>query len=242
METSIIVNQVLILVILIAIGFGASKKGIINETVQKGLADLIFHISLPLLIITTMAKLELTPVIIRNSGLVILTGYIALFLLQLSSRISARILKLDTRSKTIHKVHTVYGNIVFLGFPLLDSLFPGGEGIFYATLFQLVSNSLMWTSGIYILNKENQIHWTANLKNLLNPNTMSFFVGLLLMLFQLKLPQVLQQSLGGLGKTSIYLAMLYIGAMLAQMSFRGVFGKLSVWVLSINKPLWTESP
>lgn len=55
------------------------------------------------------------------------------------------------------------------------------------------------------------------------------------MLSGFKLPVVLDVPLSGLGQTTHYLSMLYIGGMLAQTNIKGVFGMKRVYLLSINK-------
>ena len=98
----------------------------------------------------------------------------------LVGKVSSRIAKLPPKSGSVHIVHTMFGNIVYLGFPLINVLFPGGEGLFYAMLFHLASSLIMWTAGINIL-QNNSKSWLSGLKNLLNPNTFAFLIGFLLL-------------------------------------------------------------
>ncbi len=235
MQFEVIVNQILIIGILVLIGVIATKRKIITTQIKDGIAKIVFDITLPLLIVTTLSNVKITEEILRNSALVIIFSYIGLFALMFAGILSSKILKLNVRTGTIHILHTVLGNIVFLGFPLFNALFPGGEGLLYATLFHLVSSTLMWTWGIYILNKENNSGFLSNLKHLVNPNTIAFVVGLLMMFFGIKFPEVINTPLSGLGKTTIYLSMLYIGAMLAHTHIKGVFNLKHVFILSLNK-------
>ncbi len=46
-------------------------------------------------------------------------------------------------------LHITFGNTVLLGFPLIDAIFPETNALLYATLFLLVSSSMVWTLGIY---------------------------------------------------------------------------------------------
>jgi malate permease and related proteins len=131
----------------------------------------------------------------------------------------------------------MFGNIVFLGFPLMDALFPGGEGLLYAAVFQLASNSVMWTFGVWIFLRGNGGSRKELLKNMLNPNTIAFFLGILIMVLHVQFPDVIYEPLHGLGKSTIYLSMLYIGAMLVQTRVRGIFSKPHIFLLSFNKLL-----
>lgn len=237
MQSSIILYQIAILAILVVVGIIATHFKIITERVRKGLGDLVFDITLPLLIVTTFARIELNTEIIRNSGLVFLFAYLALGTMYLVGAISSRFLKLKGNQRAVYLMHHMFGNIVFLGFPLMDALFPGGEGLLYAAVFQLASNSIMWTFGVWVFLKGNNGRRGEIWKKLLNSNTIAFFVGLLLMFFRIRLPDIVFEPLNGLGKSTIYLSMLYIGAMLMQTHVRGTLRKPHVFLLSFNKLL-----
>ncbi len=239
MYTEIIITQVLILAILVVIGIVATKLGLISGDLKEGIARLVFNITLPLLILTNLSELDLTPEIIRNSGLVILFSYAGLCLMLAVGIVSSGIQRLDPSKRTIHLLHSMFGNIVFLGYPLINTLFPGGEGLLYATLFHLASNSLQWTLGVYLLVRKEKVNWSAHLKHLLNPNTIALVLGLIMMGFSIRFPAILRKPLGGLGNTTLYLSMIYIGAILAQTNFRGILRKGYIIVLSMNKLITT---
>jgi malate permease and related proteins len=221
MHNNIILYQIAILAILVVIGIAATKFRIITEGGKKGIADLVFDVTLPLLIITTFARIDMTTEILLNSGLVFLFAYFALAIMYGIGDLSAWIMKLHGNQRAVFINHHMYGNIVFLGFPLMDALFPGGEGLLYAAVFQLASNSVMWTFGVWVFLKGNGGKRRDVWKNMLNPNTVAFFAGILIMVFSIRFPDVIFEPLHGLGKTTIYLSMLYIGAMLVQTRVRG---------------------
>ncbi len=234
-HTEIIINQILILGVIALVGVIAARAGVINETLKEGIASLVFNITLPLLILSSFTALDITIELLRNGFMVIIMTYFSMFFLLFMGKISARLLKMEKETSSIHVLHTAFGNIVFLGFPLMNTLFPGGQGLFYATLFYLVSNSVMWTIGVNILNHSSELGVRQKVKNLLNPNTVAFVIGILLMLTGINLPEVIDLPLSGLGQTTNYLSMLYIGGMLAQTDIKGVFGRKQVYLLSINK-------
>ncbi len=237
MQNSIIIYQVAVLAILVAVGIIATLLKVITEGVRKGIADLVFDITLPLLIITTFARIDLSVEILRNSGLVFLFAYLALGIMYGAGDLFAKVLRLKGQQRAVFINHHMFGNIVFLGFPLMDALFPGGEGLLYAAVFQLASNSIMWTFGVWVFLKGNGGSKKDVWKNMINSNTIAFFIGLAIMLTRLPLPDLVFEPLHGLGKSTIYLSMLYIGAMLVQTKVKGTLKKGHVFVLSFNKLL-----
>lgn len=237
MHNDIIFYQIGVLAILVLIGVLATKLKVITEKVKDGIASIVFDITLPLLIITTFVRIDLTPEILRNSGLVFLFTYLALGLMYLTGHFSAALSRLKGNQRAVFINHHMFGNIVFLGFPLMDALFPGGEGLLYAAIFQLASNSVMWTFGVWVFLKGNGGKRKEVWKNMLNANTIAFFIGLALMFVRIRVPDIIYEPLHGLGRSTIYLSMLYIGAMLTYTSVRGIFRKPHVFLVTFNKLL-----
>ena len=158
-----------------------------------------------------------------------------MFLLLLFGTISAKLLKLESKAYTIHRIHTTFGNIAFLGYPLLDSLFPGGKGLLFAVVYHIVVSSMLWTIGVMLFNKNKKIKLAQSLKHLINPNTIAFALGIVAFLVKLELPYILDKTFSGLGGTTIYLSMIYIGMMLSRISIKGTFKELQIYVVSVNK-------
>jgi len=235
MQFGVIIYQISILGILALIGIFTSRRNILPDNARQTLHSIVFSITLPLLIVSSLARLEFSKEILRNGGLVIGFTYLAIFLQLLIGYFSARALKLKNVQARLHQVHTFFGNIVFLGFPLIDALFPGGEALLYAALYQLATNTILWTVGVILLNNDPEKGKKVNFGKLINPNTVALTIGFLMMIFHIKLPPILEDSLGNLGKTTLYLAMLYIGILLGKSKILAVLGKLQTFVLSFNK-------
>ncbi|MFW6248286.1 MAG: AEC family transporter [Bacteroidota bacterium] len=236
MKTQIIIEQIIVLGILIMTGAIGAWTRVINATVKESIARLVFNITLPLLIITTFMNMEISGKLLKNGLWVLIFSNIAIFIMWGVGNITLKWLKIKPKVKSIHLVHTMFGNIVFLGFPLIDAMFPKTEALLYAALYYLVSTYIMWTIGITILQKDgSKKDLKHQMKNLFNPNTIAFFIGLIFMLFQVKVPELAYNALKGIGKTTIYLSMLYIGSVLATTPIKGIFKRYDTFILSLNK-------
>lgn len=238
MYFSIITNQILILAFLAAIGVIATKFNVISEDVKNSIAKIVFNITLPALIITSVTHVELNQELLFNSLLVFILSHIGIILLFITGKISRKILKLKDKKGNIHVIHTMLGNVAFLGYPLFSALFPGGEGLFYAVIFHLTQDIYIWTVGVYEFNHSKDLSLKESLKHLINPNIIAFIAGIIMLLFGLKIPEYFDSTVSGLGKTTIYLAMLYIGAVLAQNTMITAFKKPEIYVLIFNKMLF----
>jgi hypothetical protein len=237
MYFSIIINQILILAFLAIIGVIATKLKVITEQVKNGIATVVFNITLPALIITSVTNVQLNREVLSNSLWVFIVSNIGIILLYASGKLSRKLLNIQGKTGNVHVIHTMLGNVAFLGYPLFSALFPGGEGLIYAVIFHLTQDIYIWTIGVFEFNSSKNLKFTDSLKHLLNPNTVAFAIGLIMLGFSIKIPKLLFDPIYGLGKTTIYMAMLYIGAVLAQNTMFSAFRKLQIYVLGFNKML-----
>jgi len=238
MYFSIIINQILVLAFLALIGVLASKLKVINEQVKNSIAAIVFNITLPALIISSVTHVELNKELMTNSVWVFIMANIGISMLYFSGRLSRKLLQIPGKKGNVHIIHTMLGNVAFLGYPLFSALFPGGEGLFYAVIFHLTQDIYIWTVGVFEFNHTKGIKFKETLKHLVNPNTISFAIGLTMLGFGIQFPDLIYNPIAGLGKVTIYLAMLYIGAVLAQNPMIKAFKKIEIYVLGINKMLF----
>ncbi len=238
MYLSIITNQILILAFLAIIGVIATKLRVISEEVKNSMATLVFNITLPALIITSVSNVEINRDILNNSILVFIIANLGIIMLYFTGKFSRFALRIKGKKGNVHVIHTMLGNVAFLGYPLFSALFPGGEGLFYAVIFHLTQDIYIWTIGVLEFHNSQKLTFKESLKHLINPNTIAFGVGLLMLIIGFKLPEYIFKPLSGLGKATIYLAMLYIGAVLAQNPMLKAFKKKEIYFLVFNKMLF----
>jgi len=93
----------------------------------------------------------------------------------------------DIDEKKLSEFSMVFGNIGFLGLPILDSLF-GDKGVFMGAFFVASFNVLIWTLGIVILAKGRDDIKVTVKKIFLNYGTVPCAIGLLLFVLNFKLP------------------------------------------------------
>jgi malate permease and related proteins len=236
MQINIILNQILILSILVLIGIIGSKANVITKEAKDFLAKIIFNITLPLALLTNFSRIDVTPRILSNSLLVIGLSALVLLFMLLAGWLTTRLMKMKTSDAVIFKSHSLFGNIIFLGFPLISSLF-GEEGLLYAGMFQVVSNMFIWTIGVIILNQGNNNSLKKNLLHILNPNTIAVVIGFTMFMFSVKLPPILLKPLGGLGDSNTYLSLVYMGSILYFTSFKTLFNNKITYLISFNRLL-----
>ncbi len=234
MEAEIVVTQIFTLAVVVIIGVLAARFRVLTNDSKDVLSKVIFNISLPLMLFTNFFTLEATPRLISNSLTVLgLTGFVILLLFA-AGWVASRIFRLKGAEAAIFKAHSMFGNTIFLGFPLITALY-GTEGLLYASMYQLVSSIIMWTAGVIILSHGNGSSWKRSLRKVFNPNTVATLAGLLFFLVQVRLPDLLLKPMGQLGSANTWLSMLYIGALMSFSSVGGMIKRKSVYLLSLNR-------
>jgi malate permease and related proteins len=234
MPVNIIINQILILVILVMTGIIGSGLRVITPPAKDFLAKIIFNITLPAMLFTNFSMVDLTPRLLNNSLMVLLLATLSLLFMLFVGWLTSRILRLKHGDAGIFRLHSMMGNIIYLGFPVISALF-GKEGLLYASIFTLVSNFLMWTVGLLVITRGKEVSVRRNLKHFFNPNTIAIVSGFILFLLSVKLPPIILDSLGGLGSTNTYLSMLFIGSILFYASVRDMISNIAIYVLSFNR-------
>jgi predicted permease len=219
------------------VGFAAAKAKIIQENNASLLSGFILKISLPLLIITTISHQPFHLNALKNLILGFILSYAALLLLYISGKLFSNSLHLQKDEKKIFELHSIFGNVVFIGFPFIGSLFPSGEGLLYAAIFQLASDSILWTAGIASLQTNDESSKKINLKKLVNVNTIAFVIAIFLWISGLKIPPLIEKPFADIGHTTTVLSLIYVGYILSQVSIGKTFKKFSIYVLSFNKLL-----
>lgn len=234
MQQNLITEQIVFLAVLVLIGVLASRLGVIKSETRDALARIIFNITLPLMLFTNFSKLELTPVILRNSLVVICLSMAAMLLMLGAGAATSRMFRAGRDQRSVYTIHNSFGNIIYFGFPIVTSLF-GELGLFYASIYAFVSIMLLWTLGVYIITRNSGRGLRQNLRQMVNPNSVAILAGFLLFLLRIKIPHFLLEPFRSLGATTIYLSMLYIGALLGLMKIREILASKMVLVTTLNK-------
>ncbi len=235
MGFDVIAAQIVMLGIAMLVGFLSIKTKYLEPAIANSISKVIVRITLPLLIITTITSQELNLGMLKNAGLLIIIELAVLILMFAAASLCANLFGLRQATNTMHRLMGTFGNVIFLGYPLITALY-GQTGLFYAVIYALVNDGFVWTYGVYLLSKDGEkTSRKSPLLNLINPNTVSFVISIFMLVFGLKLPGVIHTALSGIGSLTTYLSMLFIGMTLAMIDLRTIYRRVSIFVLTLVK-------
>lgn len=228
---SIVINQVLVVFIIIAIGVYARKRNIINDQVRSGISELILNIAMPLMIITSFNQ-EFSWDMLVNSGILLVFS----FAIHIGSYIISKFLyyKYPDNIRSVMRYATVFSNGAFMGYPVIEALY-GKVGVFYASIYNIPFRVFMWSIGIALFTKDKG---KDNMKKmLLNPSIIAVCIGFLLFLTPFKLPLMINKTFEMVGSITTPLSMIVIGTLLADINFKDIFSGFAVFYTSFIRLL-----
>ncbi|WP_300330286.1 AEC family transporter [Fusobacterium sp.] len=199
------------LFLLIVIGVFAKKKSILPEESNKVLTDFLINIILPCNIINSFrAELKIE----------VLINFVRIFLLAFGIQIFAIIInnflyrnQSEERQKVL-KYATVISNAGFMGMAVVEGVF-GMAGAMYASISLISQRALLWSAGLAYFTKANTKKELFK-KILTHPCLVSVYIGLILMIFQIPLPDFLGRTIRSIGNTTTPVSMILIGLILGE--------------------------
>lgn len=136
-----------------------------------------------------------------------------------------------------HKVVIVasaFGNVGFLGVPLVEALLPEyPEAVCFSAVFMVVLNLLAWTAGLFIMTGDKK--FLSIKKVFLNPQMLILIVALPLFFTNTKLPEPLFNAIDIMGKGTTFLCMLILGMRFATVNKKKVFTDIKNYIGSFLK-------
>lgn len=211
------------LFLLMALGFLFTRTGLLSKEARRGLTDLVLYAVLPANIIISFL-IELDRSILIAGGLVLVISCV----IQLCCHTLAKVLYpgADQRQLAVLKYGTVCSNAGFMGNPLVEGLY-GSTGLMLASLYLIPQRIVMWSAGLgYFTAAKGR---DVVRKVLTHPCIIAVFLGILLLLTQAALPAPLLQTLKACGGCTTALSMIVIGGILAEIPFRSVVNRWSVY-------------
>ncbi|WP_019229204.1 AEC family transporter [Sedimentibacter sp. B4] len=211
-----LMNSIILMAILMAVGYYLRSKSILNDDAENSLSFILVNITIPAMVIKAMyIKFSFEQV---KTGVSLLGIAIIFHIILVALGNLGTIGTKDEEKKKMFKFTVPMMNCGFMGFPLVNQLYGNGA-MFYATMFQTPNIILMWTYGMAIMIGKDK--GKSNVKDiLLNPGMIGIYVGLFLYITQIKLPMFATNLMDLLNNVTTVLAMIIIGSKIKTMGVR----------------------
>jgi predicted permease len=137
---------------LIALGYAIAASGVLGRETGEALSDFVFVVAVPVLVFRTLAL----AVFGGESPWGLWIGYFSIFAVMwvLGTLVIRRLFGRDARSGVVAGISTAYGNTVLVGIPLAIAAYGNDGAVVMALIIALHLPVMMSTSAILIIRAE----------------------------------------------------------------------------------------
>jgi len=230
MDMRVIIGQLAVLFIIIIIGYFACKVKALAPETGKTLTKVVFNITLPCTILSTVAGGNLA-VTGGETALFMLFSLLAFLLFFVFAIPTSRTLGGDKADRGLLSTMVVLGNVTFMGLPVSNAIF-GPESAFYVALFNIPFWVLNFSVAPIMISRKGG---KFDPKLLLNPSLAAALLVIPLAIAGFRAPIVVADALRLTGSVTTPAAMLIVGIRLAQMPISDVFSEWRLYPLAFVK-------
>ena len=238
MNFSALLTIIATLFLLMACGFFARKKGIIDDVASKRLSTLIIKIGQPMMIVSALVEAEFSMEYLTDGLVIVGVGMVLHALMAAMAFFLCKGFR-DLDERKITEFSLVFTNAGFIGFPIMEALF-GSYGLFLASFYVISFHLFIWSWGIAILaRKRPDIKLTVK-KIFINLGSVPCLIGVLLYMAVIPFPNFVIPAF--LSKFMMYLSnlctpisVLITGALLATRTPKQIFGSGKIYYFSAMK-------
>ena len=243
-QFTVVLDQLIGFAIMLVIGYICVRCKVYGEKALEGICQLILKVGIPLMVFSN-ATAGATRADLFESGIILVFQAVMYVLLISSTWLIAKVMRLPVDRGHIFQAAFIFGNVGFIGLPLLIALFPERGALFYS-LMALLDQFLMWTYGVWLTRSEQTrrerpaASLAQQLRGLLSPGLVSVIVSLLVILIGIPIPEDINTPLHTVGSISTPLSLMYIGGLFALRDWKTTLKQPEVYVGIVVIALFPE--
>lgn len=221
-ESKLVVSIIQIqieIIILVAVGFFAAKKGIFSPEARRDMTNVVIYIILPCNIFHSF-ETQLSTGMLRECAVVFAIALGAQLLYMVLNRILYNRIPIERR--VVMQYATICNNAGFMGLPVIESVF-GATGILYGSIVLIPMRIFMWTAGLSLFTRTDKKQQFKRLAT--HPCIWAVILGFAYLFSPLRLPEFLSSTINVIGSCTTAMSMIVVGSILSDVDFRKVFEK-----------------
>ena len=234
MDIMVLVNQLIQLFLLMGLGYFIYKIKIMDADFNKKLTNFVLKVTMPCMIIASVFDVSED----RDFSKIYITFAVAIVMylvLPIVGIVVAKIIRCKPENTGIYVFMTIYSNISFMGFPVVESLL-GTQALFYAAIFCLIFNITCFSIGVKVINYPQKAGSKTSAKDVfLHPGVWSALFAIVIYFINPTIPQVIAGPITSVGKLTSSLAMILMGAALAKVPAKQVINEVRPYVFLVIK-------
>lgn len=226
----LLVKEIGVLVLMMVCGWILVKAGLLQSKDSRILSIISVYLISPLVIINAF-QVDYSDKIRDGFLLATVAAVLILLILLLISKILSMIFGLNV----VEKASLVYSNAGNLIIPLVSAVL-GPEWVIYSSAYIMVQQMFFWSHCQSMMAGEKKI----NIKKILtNINLIAILIGIILFVFQIKLPDVPARAVKNISSTIGPISMIMLGMIFAGASRKEIVGNKRIFLIVFLKMLVT---
>ncbi len=230
MSGTIVFQQMLVILILVAIGYGVYKKGWITDAGSRSMSFLVVNITNPALNISSAFRDDLQ--VTHKDILSALLLYLILYLILTAfGHLLANVLADKKENRRYYIMQVMYTNVGFIGIPLASAVL-GSEAVVYVAIYNIIYNIFFYTHGYTVMfSGIENINYKVSWKTFINVGTISSILCVFIFWYRLRFPAVIEDVITAGGKATTFMAMIVLGVSLAKIPLKKLVGNYRIFIL-----------
>lgn len=232
MESTIVLTQVVTFLLVMIVGVFLGRSGVIDEHTNNHIARLLNNVAMPLMVVASFQEMEysaedaayLTKALVVSAGILLMSVLLGYVLYR----------RVEPGKRGILRFSLVFSNAGYMGLPLIQGIY-GSEGVFFASVFLIPYNILLWTYGIAQFTDGKDPKQLKKL--LLNPGIIGIVCSVVMYLLSIRLPRPVVAAADMMGDMTGPLGMLVIGVLLSRSRLRDLFCGWEMYVSALMRVL-----
>ena len=231
MSTSIVLQQMGVITILVGIGIFLYKRGVVDDHTSQRMSTIVMDVCNPALILASLLSGNVTATHHDLIVAIVLGAsfYIGLVILGF---IFPKLIRGGEDSR-FYNMMTVYTNVGFIGIPVARAILPE-NAILYVIICNVMYSLLFYTHGIIVMSNGKE---KLSLKKILSPGTIMAVVSLVIFWFNIYLPPIIANSISYLGNATVFLSMTLLGVGIARSNITSGIKNPRIWIYIIVRML-----
>lgn len=224
----LLMEQIVELFIMIFMGFAIVKAGIVKDEESKVLSKIVLYLVIPCVIVNAF-QVDYTAQTVKGLMIAFVASVILQIILLIIVAVMGKVLSLNE----VEVASVYYSNSGNLIVPIVTFIL-GKEWVLYGCVFMSVQLVFLWTHCKKIISRERSYDWE---KIVLNINMISIAVGVVLFFTRIRMPEVIDNTIGAVGNMIGPASMIVTGMLFAGMNLKQIFVNKRVYFVSFLRML-----
>lgn len=209
------------------------KKNIITDNQSIAINSIIVNLMWPCLVIDAM-QMDYNTQMMKDCIYMLLICFVVFIGIVLLSIPASKLMNLNQTRQYLMCFMLLFGNTGFIGIPVTKALY-GENAIFYAAIIELINDVLIFTVGMFLIQKSAGAKLKVEWKELFSPGMIGVILGISFFVLEIRLPNTIETTIEMIGNATTPLTMFMIGFQIGGLKWKDIISDLQVYGVCIIK-------